>query len=277
LIVTDPAYSSLEKWRKMGTTTRLKQSKSSSNDWFPTVENDYFGPFFKECFRALRRPGHIYVMCDDEMSYILRPALEAAGFAYRKKIIWRKVGKDEPINCPHCGGVAATRQRPGQPGMGYPFRSSYEVVLLAEKGKRPAPRDRKVRDFIDVDDWPDWESLWLPEYINILTDVVEIPRIKPSRGGKAVYPTQKPLSLLRTLIRQSSNPGDLVLDPFAGSGSTLLAAAQEDRDYLGFDISTGARDFCRARQEWIGVGEVERTEASVGGVSESDFTSLFGG
>lgn len=149
------------------------------------------------------------------------------------------------------------------------------MILLAEKGKRSAPKNRSVRDFIDVEDWVDWD------WVDGLPDVIEEQRIKPTKGGKAVYPTQKPLSLLRTLIQQSSNEGDLVCDPFAGSGSTLVAAALEGRDYLGFDLAgpfgEKAKAFCAARDEWFDVpGSAKRPEAIVQGRSESDILGLFG-
>ena len=51
-----------------------------------------------------------------------------------------------------------------------------------------------------------------------------------------VHPTQKPVELLQDLIAIHSNPGDLVLDPFAGSGSTLVAARNLGRRYLGFEV-----------------------------------------
>src|SRR5690606_29746293 len=54
LIVTDPAYESLEKHRAIGTTTRLKHSKSSSNDWFSIFPNDRFPELFAEAFRVMK-------------------------------------------------------------------------------------------------------------------------------------------------------------------------------------------------------------------------------
>jgi site-specific DNA-methyltransferase (adenine-specific) len=52
-----------------------------------------------------------------------------------------------------------------------------------------------------------------------------------------VHPQQKPVDLLRWLVRTYSNPGDLVVDPYAGSGSTGEAARMEERSFLGFDTS----------------------------------------
>src|SRR5450631_2314580 len=58
LVVTDPPYESLEKHRAVGTTTRLKQSKSSSNPWFRIFPNARFPELFAEIFRVLVRDSH---------------------------------------------------------------------------------------------------------------------------------------------------------------------------------------------------------------------------
>lgn len=56
-------------------------------------------------------------------------------------------------------------------------------------------------------------------------------------GSSKIHPTQKPMDLFRYLVRVSSNPGDLVLDPFMGSGTTACAAAVEGRPFLGFELN----------------------------------------
>src|SRR6201990_3650750 len=66
LLITDPAYESLEKHRAIGTTTRLKHSKSSSNDWFQIFPNVRFGDLFDATYRALRPDTHFYLFCDAE-------------------------------------------------------------------------------------------------------------------------------------------------------------------------------------------------------------------
>ncbi len=58
LVITDPPYESLEKHRAIGTTTRLKHSKSSSNDWFSIFPNVRFPELFAEVYRVLRRNTH---------------------------------------------------------------------------------------------------------------------------------------------------------------------------------------------------------------------------
>ncbi|MDD9802726.1 MAG: site-specific DNA-methyltransferase [Deltaproteobacteria bacterium] len=62
--------------------------------------------------------------------------------------------------------------------------------------------------------------------------------IAPARGNESLgYPTQKPLALLERIIQASSNPGELVLDPFCGCGTTIAAAENLGRRWIGIDIS----------------------------------------
>jgi DNA modification methylase len=61
------------------------------------------------------------------------------------------------------------------------------------------------------------------------------------------YPTQKPLRLLERIIEISTNPNDLVLDPVCGSGTTLVAARNLGRRFIGIDISKDACNISRKR------------------------------
>jgi site-specific DNA-methyltransferase (adenine-specific) len=114
LIITDPPYESLEKHRAIGTTTRLKVSKASSNKWFGIFPNSRFPALFAEIFRVLKRNSHFYLFCDAETAFVVKPMAERAGFRFWKPLIWDKVSI----------------------GMGYHYRARYEFVLFFEKGKR---------------------------------------------------------------------------------------------------------------------------------------------
>jgi site-specific DNA-methyltransferase (adenine-specific) len=70
--------------------------------------------------------------------------------------------------------------------------------------------------------------------------VWDIPAIAATSGERAGYPTQKPLVLLERVIALASNPGDTVLDPFCGSGTTLVAAHKHARNWIGIDASAAA-------------------------------------
>src|SRR6187431_3490386 len=178
LVVTDPPYESLEKHRAIGTTTRLKHSKSSSNDWFNIFPNARFGELFAEIHRVLKPDTHFYLLCDAETMFVAKPEAEKAGFKFWKPLVWDK----RTI------------------GMGYHYRARYELILFFEKGKR------RLND------------LGVP-------DVISVPRVH--RG----YPAEKPPAVSEVLINQSSIAGELVADPFMGSGSVGVAAVRAGRRF----------------------------------------------
>lgn len=207
LVVTDPPYESLEKHRAVGTTTRLKKSKSSSNEWFSIFPNARFEQLFAEIHRVMKRDSHFYLFCDAETMFVAKPLAEAAGFKFWKPLVWDK-------------------QRIG---MGYHYRARYECILFFEKGKR------KLTDLG-------------------IADVLSVPRV---HNG---YPTEKPVALLDVLLRQSSQPGELVIDPFMGSGSAGLSAVRMGRHFAGTDLASTARDLTRARL--VEAGAVETSDGN---------------
>lgn len=71
--------------------------------------------------------------------------------------------------------------------------------------------------------------------------------IKSFSTEKMGYPTQKPVALLRRIIKASSNPGDTVLDPFCGCATTCIAAQQLGREWAGIDISPKAAELVAQR------------------------------
>jgi len=205
LIITDPAYESLEKHRKVGTTTRLKVSNGSSNAWFDIFPNARFPAFFVACYQALKKNSHLYVFCDDETAYVVKPIAEAAGFKYWKRIVWDK----EKI------------------GMGYHYRARCEYILFFEKGKRKL------------------QNLGMPDVFDFKEDpagyVLSCARV--ANG----YPTEKPVEPSQKLISQSSEVGDLVVDPFMGSASVGEAALRLGRRFFGSDISDTSLETAETR------------------------------
>lgn len=199
LVVTDPAYESLEKHRAIGTTTRLKVSKASSNAWFPIFPNARFPELFGEVHRVLRKSAHFYLFCDAETMFVAKPIAEAVGFKFWKPLVFDKK----------------------KIGMGYHYRARCEFILFFEKGKR------RLSDLG-------------------VADIIEAPRVL--RG----YPTEKPVSVSEVLIWQSTSPGQVVLDPFFGSGSVGAAALRLGCPFLGADVAPSAHEVARARLAPLG-------------------------
>ncbi|WP_254564211.1 site-specific DNA-methyltransferase [Oscillatoria sp. HE19RPO] len=80
-----------------------------------------------------------------------------------------------------------------------------------------------------------------------LSDVWDIPYLNPKAKERVGYPTQKPILLLERIIEIATNPGDLILDPFCGSGTTLVAAKLLGRHGIGIDISEDAIELTQKR------------------------------
>ena len=206
LLITDPAYESLEKHRAVGTTTRLKHSKSSSNDWFRVFPNARFGELFAEMYRVLRRNTHLYLFCDAETMFVAKPEAERAGFRFWKPLVWDK----RTI------------------GMGYHYRARYEFILFFEKGKR------RLNDLG-------------------IADIIAVPRVH--RG----YPAEKPPEVSEVLVSQSSAPGEVVADPFMGSGSAGIAAVRLGRRFLGNDLNPDAVRLASSRLRQVDGSRGART------------------
>jgi site-specific DNA-methyltransferase (adenine-specific) len=88
---------------------------------------------------------------------------------------------------------------------------------------------------------------------SVWTDCPAMVANTPLRAETTGYPTQKPLKLLDRIVRATSAPGSLVLDPFAGSGTTLVAAAAAGRRFAGCDVGELAITTIRARLDAAGV------------------------
>jgi len=79
------------------------------------------------------------------------------------------------------------------------------------------------------------------------TDILAIPSINNQARERVGYPTQKPLALLELLVQACAAPGSLVIDPFCGSGTTLVAARNLERNYFGIDVNPDAARIARQR------------------------------
>ncbi|HHD9410814.1 TPA: site-specific DNA-methyltransferase, partial [Streptococcus pneumoniae] len=82
-----------------------------------------------------------------------------------------------------------------------------------------------------------------------LSDVWNIPFLNPKAKERVGYPTQKPILLLEQIIKIATDKNDIVLDPFCGSGTTLVASKILNRNYMGIDLSEEAINITQQRLE----------------------------
>ena len=198
-----------------------------------------------EMRRILKATGSIYLHCDPTASHYLKSLMDSifGSSNFRNEIVWAYRGGGVPksdfarkhdimfrygktkvvtfnvdaVRVPYSQDSADRLQYTARA-----FRSSgtYDNYRPNPKGKHP-------------EDW------WVMQ------------PIMPSSRERLGYPTQKPLALLDRVIKASSNPGDVVLDPFCGCATTCIAAERLDRQWIGIDLSPMAVKLVeqRARNE----------------------------
>jgi site-specific DNA-methyltransferase (adenine-specific) len=181
---------------------------------------------FAECLRKLEPGGRIAVNVANlgrkpyrSLSADVIDLLQGLGFLLRGEILWIK-GKAAGGSC-----AWGSFQRPGNPV----FRDLSERIIVASKGRfdrAVPPRDRAGARL------PSAATISADEFMDLTTDVWELP---PERATVVGHPAPFPIELPRRLIDLYTYEGDLVLDPFMGSGSTAVAAVRTGRHYVGFD------------------------------------------
>ena len=194
-----------------------------------------------ELRRVLKPTGSIYLHCDPTASHYLKLLMDSVfgKTNFRNEIVWCYSGGGIPRrDFPRKHDVILRYAR-GKEWSWNCERKPYNAFTqsvgipstLSGKGKIDLERGTPVTDW-----WVDIKTVtgWSPEKIG--------------------YPTQKPLALLKRIIKASSNPGDMVLDPFCGCATTCIAAEIEDREWVGIDISPKAADLVEHRlMEQVGV------------------------
>lgn len=184
---------------------------------------------FAECVRTLEPGGRLainvanlgrrpYRSLSSDVIEILQGKL---GLLLRGEVIWQKA-KGSTGSC-----AWGSFQRPANPVL----RDLTERVIIASKGRFDRALKAKERHSQDL---PSEASVSRDEFMEATTDVWEIPSEKASQVG---HPAPFPVALPERLIHLYTYYGDLVLDPFAGSGSTAIAALRTGRNFAGYDIS----------------------------------------
>jgi site-specific DNA-methyltransferase (adenine-specific) len=128
------------------------------------------------------------------------------------------------------------------------FTPAYEMALVLRKeGASPLfnkdavrePYDQKtIKDYIRDKRYKDSNARRLHlEKGKYATNLWRIPSLRSPSKEKAGHPSQKPLALVERIVASSSNEGELVIDPFLGSGTTAIVAKQLNRRYIGIEIN----------------------------------------
>lgn len=172
--------------------------------------------WIRKAKRVLKENGTIWISGSLHNIYSVGLALEEEGFKILNNITWKKTNPPPNLSCRY-------------------FTHSTETILWARKN------GKNIRHFYNYE---------LMKKINggkQMTDVWEGSLTKISEKSFGKHPTQKPEYILEKIILASTNEGDLVLDPFVGSGTTCVVAKKLGRRYIGIDNNINFLEIARKR------------------------------
>lgn len=193
-----------------------------------------------QCMRILRDDGLFFIfgqLGKREHGFIHLMSRLCEKFSFHDLIIWDRV-------------VGYNERRDS-------LTPAYEMILVLRKSNKVKFRKDSVRIPYDAkkiemylrdkrykDKKARYEHLSKGRYA---TNILSIPSLKGASKEKCGHPSQKPIELINKLILMSTDPKDLVIDPFLGSGTTAVAAETLEREWIGIELNQGYCDICRRR------------------------------
>jgi DNA modification methylase len=247
LIYVDPPFDSKADYAKKislrGKTVETEQSSFEEAQYADIWTSDGYLQWLYErivlCKEFLRDGGSIFVHCDWHKSHQIRCILDEVftPTAFMNEIVWHYYNKMQ-------GNINR-------------FASDHDVIFWYKSGSDPTfnkIREKREKPVQQIKrEWnPATQSLVNAKdesgkviYVNsthkTVDDVWRMSMLQPADKVEPTgYPTQKPEHLLARIVQAASNPGDLIFDPFMGSGTTQAAAMKLGRRFLGSDINLTA-------------------------------------
>lgn len=250
MIFTDPPYYQYRAQNVKGLKNHKDVVTEFEFDGFHSEEEylTFLEEVLKEAYRVAKDGASGYLFCADDFVSFLNRIIEAAGFKVRKVIHWHKTNPFPAIS---------SRKM---------FANSMELLVHFSKGSPATWNHKPVNEMHNYLNTAvtkaDIESL-IEKYRGeekteallklmksaIREDFLDNLIENPICMGKerTSHKTQKPLKVCVPFIEISSNPGDLILDPFMGAGSTAIAALQTGRNFVGYEIDPGYCDLIQKR------------------------------
>lgn len=180
-------------------------------------------PRLLELRRVLKPTGSIYLHCDPTSSHYLKVLMDAVFGAehFQNEIVWHyQTGGASKVRFSRKHDTILFYSRSTE----WRFHGDRIAVPRTEKAMARARHSRGARIAAEDD-------------TKNPTDVLLIQQMNPMARERLGYPTQKPEALLEQFILASSDPGEVVLDPFCGCGTTVAVAQRLERRWVGIDIA----------------------------------------
>ena len=171
---------------------------------------DFHITWVQACRRVLKPYGTIWISGTYHSIYQCGYALQLSGYHILNDISWYKPNASPNLSCRY-------------------FTASHETLLWACK-------EKKAKHVFNYEQMRAFRNDLIHRQNKQMRSVWAIGTPKPEEKIFGKHPTQKPMELLKRIILSSTNPGDIILDPFAGSSTTGLVAILYDRKFIGIDI-----------------------------------------
>jgi site-specific DNA-methyltransferase (adenine-specific) len=197
-----------------------------------------------EWFRVIKPGGTVFIFAGRRFSHRCICALEDVGFSFKDMLAWvrdRAPHRAQRVSVvfDRRGDTLSSREWEGW-RVGN-LRPSFEPILWFTK---PYKIGTTIADnALNHGVGPYNENAFL-RYVTSPDNILQC-GFTPREGG--LHPTQKPVRLMQALIELTTKPGQIVLDPFAGSGSTLVAARNLFRHFIGYEVEQRFVEICKSR------------------------------
>ena len=231
--------------------TRDRNREFSFNDLWASHTDyaEFLYDRLQQVYRVLSRTGSLFLHCDRNAAHIARLLLDEilGQQSFRSEIIWRYrrwSNSRKGLLPAHQTIYYYTKSKSE-----YTFNTiwtDYSPSTNVDQVLQRRVRDNHNRVVYERDESGNIVSNGGKKGVQ-LSDVWDIPYLNPKAKERTGYPAQKPLLLLERIVRLATHEGDWVLDPFCGSGTTLVAAKRLGRNAVGIDISADAIELTRSR------------------------------
>lgn len=255
LIYFDPPFFTQKKHslsnRSNSKTYEFEDRYESIDEYLSLIENTLI-----QCKRVLKSTGSVFLHCDKTASHYIRTVLDKVlgSENFQSEIVWAykrwSNSKKGLLNSHQIIFFYSktTDFKFNTLYTNYSATTNLDQILQNrernENGKSAYKKDEKGNILLGK------EKKGVP-----LSDVWEIPFLNPKAKERTGYPTQKPVLLLNQILNIVTDEGDLVLDPFCGSGTTCVSAKLLKRNFIGIDISKEAVELANSRLEEMVITE----------------------
>lgn len=228
-----------------------EEEYSFSDKWSSMDEYlEYMKLRLQECKRVLKETGSLFLHCDRNASHYLKVLLDQIfGIDnFQSEIVWSyKRWSNSKKGLLNNHQIILFYSKTAE----FKFNkiyTDYSETTNIDQILQERVRDEKGKSVYKCDQ--NGEVIYGKCKKGVpLSDVWEIPYLNPKAKERVGYPTQKPILLLEQIIKLVTEENDIVLDPFMGSGTTLVAAKMLNRRYIGVDISKKAVELAESRLE----------------------------